>query len=139
LGEGYLPNWASVVGDNAAEGGPIHKFASDNHSRDSCCIADVGCRIGVQQDYVASLPHLNGALQGFASKKYRRIDGGCLQGFQRREAGLGEPLQLIMEAEARHLPIATRQKMIAARVKIANRAQGDDIRLAESVQCLASR
>jgi len=63
-----------VLGDNAAEGGPIHKFASDNHGRDSCCIADVGCRIGVQQDYVASLPHLNGALQGFTSKKYCRID-----------------------------------------------------------------
>ena len=28
------------------------------------------CRIGVQQDYIASLPHLNRALQGFTSKKY---------------------------------------------------------------------
>ena len=50
LGEGYLPSWASVVGDNAVEGGPIHELASDNHGRNSCCIADVGCRIGVQQD-----------------------------------------------------------------------------------------
>ena len=42
-----------MVGDNAAEGGPVHKLAPDNHGRDSCCITDVGCRIGVQEDYVA--------------------------------------------------------------------------------------
>ena len=89
-----------MVGDNAAEGGPVHKLAPDNHGRDSCCITDVGCRIGVQEDYVASLPHLNGALQGFTPKKYCRIGGGCLQGFQRRESGLSQPLQFIMQAEA---------------------------------------
>ena len=103
-----------MVGDNAAESGPIQKLASDNHSRDSGCIANVGCRIGVQQDYIASLSHLNGALQGFTSKKYCRIDGGCLKSFQRRESGLSQPRQLIVQAEAGDETVTTGQKPIAA-------------------------
>src|SRR5271170_2108065 len=39
-----------------------------------------------------------------------------------------------MKAEAGHLTITARQKTISARVKIANRSQSEDIRLAKFVQ-----
>jgi len=53
---------ASVVGDNATEGGPIHQFAADYDGRYPRCIADIGSRVSVQQHYIAALPHRNSAL-----------------------------------------------------------------------------
>lgn len=114
-----LPGWAPVVGDDAGGGGPVHQSASDDHSRDLRCIADVDSGIGIEKDDVGALSHRNGALRASPAQEYRRIESGGLQSFQRSESSISQPLQFIMKAEAGNLTVTTRQNAVAVRAKIA--------------------
>ena len=72
-----------------------------DNGRNFLRVGDVGEGIGAQEDEVRELAWLDCTESICHIEKFGGIDGGGLQGFERRETGSDEALEFFVEAEAR--------------------------------------
>ena len=95
-----LPGGGLGLGEELLDIGRGEVAAVGEDGGDFLGVGDVGEGIGAEENEVGEFAGLDGAGGGFDAEELGGIERGSLQGFEWREAGGDEALQLFVEAEA---------------------------------------